>query len=442
MSLVISFEDFTVRLRQYITVTSSPDHPDNSDADFDQLARHLFALQYANVPVYQRLCQNRGITPETLPHWHAIPAISTSAFKGCDLSSIPPNERTHAFHSSGTTGQNHSRHFHNNSSLAIYHASLLPWFQTHFSSDRDFPSRQSSPNIGSSLHSEAAADVRATGTSRSGLQPSDAKKNSIELIFLTPPPQEAPHSSLIHMFETIRVEYGGNIGSFVGKTSADGSWILDFDQLTQKLEAACSQNYPVGLFGTAFSFVHLLDHFEANKFSYRLPSGSRALETGGYKGRTRTLPKSGLHANITRRLAISETHILCEYGMSELSSQAYDRVIPSLRSSQRQLAQTSTLNKDQKFEPTDIGCYEIKENINRVFHFPPWARCRVISPETGREVAEGETGLLCIFDLANVYSVMAIQTEDLAVRRGSGFELVGRAPAAEPRGCSLMPASS
>jgi hypothetical protein len=43
-----------------------------------------------------------------------------------------------------------------------------------------------------------------------------------------------------------------------------------------------------------------------------------------------------------------------------------------------------------------------------------------------------------VFDLANVFSVMAIQTEDLGVRRENGFELVGRAQLAEPRGCSLM----
>jgi hypothetical protein len=73
----------------------------------------------------------------------------------------------------------------------------------------------------------------------------------------------------------------------------------------------------------------------------------------------------------------------------------------------------------------------------RVFHFPPWARAQVISPETGREAGEGETGLIRVFDLANVYSVMAIQTEDLGVRRGDGFELLGRAALAEPRGCSL-----
>jgi len=46
--------------------------------------------------------------------------------------------------------------------------------------------------------------------------------------------------------------------------------------------------------------------------------------------------------------------------------------------------------------------------------------------------------LIRVFDLANVFSVMAIQTEDLGIRRGDGFELVGRATLAEVRGCSLM----
>ena len=74
------------------------------------------------------------------------------------------------------------------------------------------------------------------------------------------------------------------------------------------------------------------------------------------------------------------------------------------------------------------------------FRFPPWARAQVVSPETGREVADGQTGIIQILDLANVFSVAAVQTEDLGIRRGTGFELVGRAGQAEPRGCSLMAA--
>ncbi len=96
--------------------------------------------------------------------------------------------------------------------------------------------------------------------------------------------------------------------------------------------------------------------------------------------------------------------------MSELSSQGYDHVV----------------------EPGGT----------RRFRFPPWARIQIISPETGLEAAAGEAGLIRVFDLANVYSVLALQTEDLGLRDESGFELVGRAVAAEPRGCSLMNTAS
>jgi len=133
------------------------------------------------------------------------------------------------------------------------------------------------------------------------------------------------------------------------------------------------------------------------------------METGGYKGRTRALPQAELHRLLSERLGVAPDHIVCEFGMSELSSQAYDHVAgTALRTG------------------------------GRVFHFPPWARAVLVSPETGEPVADGETGLIRVLDLANVHSVMAIQTDDLGVRRGDGFELLGRAPLAQPRGCSLM----
>ena len=99
--------------------------------------------------------------------------------------------------------------------------------------------------------------------------------------------------------------------------------------------------------------------------------------------------------------------------MSELSSQAYDRV---------------------------AGASHLPHTERRIYRFPPWAKALVVSPETGGEAAEGEVGLLRVFDLANVFSVMAIQTEDLGIRRSGGFELIGRLAQSEPRGCSLMTA--
>jgi hypothetical protein len=147
------------------------------------------------------------------------------------------------------------------------------------------------------------------------------------------------------------------------------------------------------------------------------------METGGYKNRSRAMPKAELHALITKQLGISRGNIICEYGMSELSSQAYA------------VTSDECCVKDARVSQTHHASL-----ITHHFHFPPWARVQIISPETGREVAESETGLVRVFDLANVFSVAAVQTEDLGIRRGDSFELIGRAQLAEPRGCSLMTA--
>ena len=68
---------------------------------------------------------------------------------------------------------------------------------------------------------------------------------------------------------------------------------------------------------------------------------------------------------------------------------------------------------------------------------PPWACTQVVDAESLEPSPEGRVGLLRHFDLANLDSVMAIQTEDLGVAGAAGFELIGRAVGAELRGCSI-----
>jgi hypothetical protein len=128
---------------------------------------------------------------------------------------------------------------------------------------------------------------------------------------------------------------------------------------------------------------------------------------------------------MAQRLGIAQEHIVCEYGMSELSSQGYE-----VRSGECGVGSGEAQSQ--------LGSRLYAARSTPAFQFPPWARVQIVSPETGLEVAQGETGLIRVFDLANVYSVMAIQTEDLGIRRGDGFELLGRAVMSEPRGCSLM----
>lgn len=333
---------------------------------FEALALQLFCLQYGNVPAYRLFCDSQSANPRAVQSWTQIPAVPTSAFKELEFTSIPGGERTTVFCSSGTTEQRPSRHFHHGHSLAIYDSSLLAWSRQH-------------------------------------LPLQDAT-----LIFLTPDVQQVPHSSLVHMFHATSQHSQVRRATFVGATDSDGSWQIDSDRAIALLKACEATNEPVGVLGTAFNFVHLLDALDAEGLRLSIPLRSWALETGGYKGRSRPMPKSELHALISGQFGLRLDQIITEYGMCELSSQAYD---------------TSLVQP---------------QGLDRVFRFPPWARPLVVSPETGREVNDGEIGLLRVYDLANVYSVMAIETQDLARRCGRNFDLIGRAEMAEPRGCSLM----
>jgi hypothetical protein len=159
---------------------------------------------------------------------------------------------------------------------------------------------------------------------------------------------------------------------------------------------------PVCLAGTAFHFVNLID----GGLRFQLPPGSCVMETGGFKGRSREVAKPELYRLIQRHLAVPPSRIFNEYGMTELSSQFYD--------------QTLALG-----QPTH----------RKRMH--PWTRVTAIDPQTGTEAGPGQPGLLRIHDLANLWSVACLQTQDWGRVDGLEFEILGRAVGAEPRGCSL-----
>jgi hypothetical protein len=345
---------FAARLRAFVARAEA------DETEFNRLALELFGLQFETVPVYRELCLSRRVAPGGIQRWNEIPALPTDSFKDFEVTSLAPEARTTVFYSSGTTAENRSRHFHSRESLAVYEDSLRPWFRRHFAV-------------------EAAA---------------------MTLLVLTPAREAAEHSSLAYMFDTIAWSFSWATAEMAGGVLPDGTWEVDVERAFNVLRWA---ERPVAVLGTASAFIQLLDVMPAERL--RLAKGSCALETGGYKGRSRALPKAAIHQLISRRLGIDLARIVSEYGMSELSSQAYDRVAGA---------------------------------SGGAFHFPPWARAEVISAETGRAAKEGETGLLQVHDLANVRSVQAVLTGDLATKRGEGFDLLGRAEAGAPRGCSLM----
>jgi hypothetical protein len=290
----------------------------------------------------------------------AIPAVPAAAFKEAALTTVPDGAEHAAlwFETSGTTIGASGRHYLE--SPALYEAALLAGFDRALLAD----------------------GVR------------------LRYLLLVPDVRERPHSSLGFMMDRVaRLRGDGHDGRYVhGDDLALDAFIADVD-------AAIADDAPVCIAATAFALVAVLDGLAVRARRFVLPAGSRIMETGGFKGRTRVVERSELYAGVADRFGIPTAAIVAEYGMTELCSQYYDS--PASR-------------------PTSL----------RVKEAPPWLRPIVVDPD-GRPVPRGIVGAIRHIDCANRSSVVAIETEDLGAVTDAGLVLLGRERGAELRGCSL-----
>jgi hypothetical protein len=337
-----------------------------ADAVLSETALALFAHQLEHNTTYRALCRahGRAATPSALSAhgdtaWTHIPLVPQDTFKRARLAAFPPEATRHVFRTSGTTrevrGELHL------DTLAVYEASLLATF-------------------------------------RAFICPDVAR---IRMLVLAPSDRAAPDSSLSHMFGVAVRELGTPDSAFLIDPTRTPSF--EPDLAVSMLDAARN---PVAVAGTAFAFVHLLDAMAERGASLHLPEGSRVMETGGFKGRSRTLTRDALHGEIARRLGIAPSHIVNQYGMCELGSQLYE---PTLRTGQ----------------PTAWK------------QAPPWLRTRALDPETLAPVPAGTPGVLAHYDLANTGSVIGVLTADLGRVDSTRVEVIGRMTGATPRGCSI-----
>lgn len=329
-----------------------------TDEEFDDLALRLFAYQYANNEPFRRLCRRRGATLRNVKRWHDIPAVPVDGFKELELTSQAPAPSDRVFMTSGTTrGDLKGRNRH--PTLAVYDRSMLVNFRRRFMGDTQL----------------------------------------IRMAILFPDETVLPNSSLAHYLALAAREFGAP-GSrhFVG---TDG---LAVEALCATIRDCERSGEPYALLGASYSFVQLLDRLAEQDLSFRLPAGSRILDTGGFKGQSRELPMDAFYDALSARLGVGREHCINMYGMTELSTQFYDSgnaVLPSVKSG------------------------------------PHWIRSQLLDPLSGRAVAHGERGLLAHCDLANFNSVTTVLTEDVGIAVESGFLLLGRAQGAEAKGCSL-----
>jgi hypothetical protein len=329
------------------------------DAAFDRLACDLFAHQFHFNAPYAAYARSRGFDLDRLPRSAAeIPAVPAAAFKEAVLSTVPADDAALWFETSGTTAGAGGRHYF--ATTALYEAALLAGF------DR-------------ALLADGAR---------------------LRYLLLVPDARRRPHSSLGFMMDRVAALRGdGRDGRFVEGDA------FDADGFSAALDAAVAEDAPVCIATTAFALVAALDALAARGRRFALPRGSRMMETGGFKGRSRVVERDDLYAAAAARFGIPTAAIVAEYGMTELSSQYYDSAA----------SRTQTL---------------------RVKEWPPWLRPMVVDP-SGVPVAPGVVGAIRHIDCANRSSVVAVETEDLGAIVPGGLVLLGRERGAELRGCSL-----
>jgi hypothetical protein len=329
------------------------------DQRFDAHVRDIFAYQYAHNKPYRAFCDGRGVTPAAVTTWRDVPAVPTDVFKHVRLTCAP--QPTHTFRTSGTTQG--ARGEHHMGTTAVYAASL-------------------------------------TGPFARFVTPDNARPRILSLV---PSPVDLPDSSLSFMVGQLAQDQDIVWGIQGG--------VFDHARIHAALDAACQASQPLMILGTAFAFAEAME--QAAGRAWALPEGSRLMETGGFKGRTREVSREEFYSGLEAVFGVPAWACVAEYSMTELSSQAY----------------TDTLRAHhlgQPWQPARL-------------HTPPWARMVIVDPLTLTPLEEqGRAGLIRWIDLANTESVLAIQTSDLGIAHADGgVTLLGRAPDAELRGCSL-----
>jgi hypothetical protein len=355
------------RVRAFIraSMASSGETPET----FDGLALDLARFQAAHISAFARLVRARGVDLAATGSASSIPAVPTDVFRLARVAVHPPSCDVALFRTSGTTAS--SRGEHPLRTTEIYELAALSWGERFLWPD--------GPELGA--------------------------------LILAAPLAVQPDSSLGFMLDRFACALGGP-ASFHLHVSGAGEAQLDLDGIAHAAARARAAARPTLVLATSFTLVHLLERTRG--LDLRLPAGSRVMQTGGFKGRSREVAPDTLRGLVAGAFAVPADHVVGEYGMTELGSQLYEGTLAAA-----------------------LGCRP--PAAHGVYFAPPWVRVDAVDPASLEPVRRGEIGIARIVDLANVDSSVAVQTSD-RVRlsdQGGGIEVLGRLPGATPRGCSL-----
>lgn len=230
--------------------------------EFVKTALKVFRYQHENNPVYREFCDNLGIDVSSIKTIEQIPFLPIQFFKSHEVLTGTSPAST-IFTSSGTTGQQTSRHLV--SDISFYEQSFRKAFSQFYGNIEDYV-----------------------------------------VLALLPSYLEREGSSLIWMVEDL-IHASGNPDS--------GFYLNNYEELAQKLEKLDASGQNVLLIGVTYALLDLID---MQKFRLQ---NTVIMETGGMKGRRKELIREELHQMLCDGFGVDSIH--SEYGMTELLSQAY-----------------------------------------------------------------------------------------------------------------------
>ena len=174
-----------------------------------------------------------------------------------------------------------------------------------------------------------------------------------------------------------------------------GSGGFYLDEYEKHIADMAADAKPKILLGVSYALWDLAEQY-APKLENTI-----VMETGGMKGQREELPKSEFHKILTEAFGVEKIH--SEYGMAELTSQAYS-------------------------------------SGEGVFRAPAWMRVVVRDVNNPlKMLPAGSRGAVSIIDLANISSCAFIATQDVGRTFADGtFMIEGRLSGADIRGCNLL----
>lgn len=310
--------------------------------DFDGLALEAFQYQSQCNPVYAQYLHFLKKDTRQVQRLEDIPFLPIEFFKTqkvlCNHAS-----GSKVFESSGTTGQQSSKHYM--ADTVFYDTLAKKLFETQYGSIENY-----------------------------------------QILALLPSYLERTTSSLVHMVDSF-MQVSGNESGF---------YLHDLTGLARKMMLLKEQRHPILLLGVTFAMLDL-----AESHSLDLGDGVIVMETGGMKGRRKEMLREQLHEQLCAQLGVKSIH--SEYGMTELTSQAY--------------------SKGNGFFEESISMKLLIREINAPFSVHQQAN---------------KSGGINIIDLGNIDSCCFIETKDIGRLSNKGFEVLGRFDNSDIRGCNLL----